>query len=97
MDIEDRKEKEDGIARKCGIDEGKVIIDIPGKELLISEPRIKKMNVNILDGNELKPLSEFTPLSDALQMRGVMDWAIMVCSPEKYRDKVGRNAERVIF
>jgi hypothetical protein len=30
-------------------------------------------------------------------MRGVTDWAIMVCSPEKYRDKVAINAERVIF
>ncbi len=97
MKLDERKDKEDELARKCGMKEGEVIIDIPGRELFISEPRIKETDVKILDDGNLKPLSNFTPLANALQMRGVIDWAIMVCTIERKREKVAKEAEKVIF
>ena len=97
MKLDERKDKEDELARKCGMKEGEVIIDIPGRELFISEPRIKETDVKILDDGNLKPLSHFTPLANALQMRGVIDWAIMVCTTERKREKVAKEAEKVIF
>jgi len=90
------KEVEDEIAERAGLDAGYVIVDAPGRDILLSEPRLKKMDVKILD-NEIKPLSEYTPLANALQMRGVTDWGIMVCCPEEAKEKVSKIAEKVLW
>ena len=77
--------------------EGYIIVDIPGKDIVLSEPRIKKVDIKILDKDEIKPLSHFTPLANALQMRGITEWAIMVCCPEKYKEEVAKHAEKILF
>ena len=96
-ELNELKEIENEIAEKVGLREGYVIIDIPGKDILLSEPRIKKVDIKVLDNNEIKPLSHFTPLANALQMRGITEWAIMVCCPEKYRKEVAKYAQKIIF
>ncbi|MEA2054569.1 MAG: HD domain-containing protein [Candidatus Thermoplasmatota archaeon] len=88
---------EDEIAEKAGLDDGYVIVDVPGRDILLSEPRLRKMDVKILDKGDVKPLSEYTPLANALQMRGITDWGIMVCCPEKAREKVAKIAEKVLW
>jgi hypothetical protein len=96
-DIENPEEIENEIAEKVGLEEGYVIVDIPGKDIVLSEPRIKKVDIKILDKDEIKPLSHFTPLANALQMRGITEWAIMVCCPEKYKEEVAKHAEKILF
>lgn len=91
----DTEEMEEEIARKAGLDEGYVIVDVPGRDILLSEPRLKKMDVKILDG-EIKPLSGYTPLANALQMRGVTEWGIMVCCPRRDVGKVAAAAEKAL-
>ncbi len=90
------EETENEIAEKAGLDEGYVIVDVPGREILLSEPRLKKMDVKILD-EDVKPLSDYTPLANALQMRGVTDWGIMVCCPKEAVDNVADAAEKVLW
>lgn len=92
----DSREIEEKISKKIG-KEGYVIVDIPGKDILLSEPRLKKMDIKILDGKRIKKLSEITPIANALQLRGITEWALMVCSPEKYRDEVKKYAEKLLF
>ena len=92
----DGREIEEKISKKIG-KEGYVIVDIPGKDILLSEPRLKKMDIKILDGEKIKKLSEITPIANALQLRGVTEWALMVCSPEKYRNEVKKYAEKLLF
>jgi len=94
---ETAKEAEDEIAKRAGVPEGYVIVDIPGKDILLSEPRIKRMDVGVESNGEIIPLSRFTPLAHALQQREITEWAVMVCCPEKYRTEVARQAERVLF
>ena len=96
-EFDDVRNIEDEIAERVGVEEGYVIVDIPGKDILLSEPRIKKVDIKILDNGKLQPLSNFTPLANALQLRGITDWAIMVCCPEEYREKVSRSAKRILF
>ena len=96
-EIEDVRGIEKEIAKKVGLDEGYVIVDIPGRDILISEPRLQKLDVNIYDNGEIKPLGEYTPLANALQMRGITEWAIMVCCPEEAREKVAKVAEKVLW
>jgi HD superfamily phosphohydrolase len=96
-DYKKRKAKEEEISRKLNIPVEYVIVDVPEKELLLSEPRINKTEVLILDNQRLKPLSKYSPLARALQIRTVHQWGVMVSTIPKYRDKVNRIAEKVLF
>jgi HD superfamily phosphohydrolase len=92
-----RRAMEAEIALKAGIRTAEVILDVPERELLISEPRIGKTEVPILNGDRIKPLTKHSPIAKALQSRSVHDWAVMVSTPEKYKDVVKEAAERVLF
>jgi len=96
-DYKRRKAVEEEIAQKAGIRTAEVILDVPERELLISEPRIGKTEVPILNGDRVKPLTKHSPIAKALQSRSVHDWAVMVSTPEKYKDVVKEAAEKVLF
>lgn len=93
-----RRSVEDELARKAGVDEGYVIVDMPTKEVLLSEPRMHKTDVLILDEErrKLQPLSKHSPLARALQYRMVPDWAVMVSTDARWRSKVAEAARRVL-
>jgi len=88
---------ENNIAKCAGLDEGYVIIDVPGRDILLSEPRLRKMDLRVLEDGVLGYLSEHTPLTNALQMRGITNWGIMVICPEKARERVAEIAEEVLW
>jgi HD superfamily phosphohydrolase len=93
-----RRSVEDEIARKAGVEEGYVIVDMPTKEVLLSEPRMHQTDVLILDEERqrLQPLSKHSPLARALQNRLVPDWAVMVSTDARSRAKVADAAKRVL-
>jgi len=80
-DAAERRRTEDRIARRAGLTPGQVIIDVPLPELLISEPRIAKTEVMILDDGEARPFSKVSTLGRALQLRQTVDWVVMVACP----------------
>ncbi len=88
---------EEEIAKKVGVDDGYVIVDVPGKDILLSEPRIRKVDIKIIDDGKIRNLGELTPIANALQMRGITDWAIMVSCPEEYRSEVENYSNEIIF
>ncbi len=92
-----RTRTEEEICRRVGIPGAYVIIDVPERELQITEPRIKATNVKILDDDRLKPLSKLSPLAKALEVRDVYDWEIMVFAAPKHMDKVEKVAKKVLF
>ena len=87
-ELRERRKMEREIAESAGIDEKYVLIDIPSKNLILSEPRLTKTNVKIVDEDHVYPLSKFSPLAKALQNRKVQDWAIMVATPKEYVEKI---------
>jgi HD superfamily phosphohydrolase len=95
-DPEKRLALEDTISDRADIPEGHVIIDAPVKELNFSEPRIHKTDIKILD-KSVKPLSKYTPLAQALKIRNIPEWAVMVATDKKYMDKVSKVAQSVLF
>ena len=95
-DPERRKEKEADICRKAGIERGYAFVDIPERDILLSEPRIMRTGIPVYNG-EFKSLSEYTPTAAALQRRRVPSWALMVSAPLKYKEKVRRVCEKVLF
>ena len=93
-DYRRRKEMEEDIALRAGVEPSEVIVDLPSREALLTESRIGKTEVPILDGERVRALSKYSPLAKALQTRGIHDWAVMVSCPESIRTDVQRAAER---
>ena len=96
-DYRKRKEKEEEIAVRAGVHLSEVVLDMPERELLISEPRIGKTEVPILHEGRVRPLSRYSPLAKALQSRSVFDWAVMVSAPEKHRAEVAKASAKAIL
>jgi HD superfamily phosphohydrolase len=96
-DYEKRRVKEQEIAERANLDEADIILDMPSKELLLTEPRIGKTEVPIWSDDRVRSLSKYSPLAKAIQMRGIHDWAIMVSCPEKHKERVRKATERAIF
>jgi len=92
-----RRRAEDAICKRAGVPPGRVIVDIPLPELLISEPRIAMTDVKVLDGDRVRYFRTVSPLGRALQLRQVSDWVVMVAAEPKHRQAVAKAAERVLF
>ena len=96
-DYKKRRIKEAEIADKAGLPSSQVILDIPEKALLLSEPIIGKTEVPVLDGDHVRSLSKYSPLAKAIQTRGVHDWAVLVSTPPDHKDEVERAAMKALF
>jgi len=92
-----RREKEQEMEEKLNIPTGHIIIDIPYQDLFQAEPRIYKTDISIVDGNSVKKLDDFTPIAEAVKLRQIPDWTIMIVTDDRYRDIVFKNAEKIIF
>ncbi|MCD6236841.1 MAG: HD domain-containing protein [Thermoplasmata archaeon] len=92
-----RNEKEREFEERLGIPRGHVIIDAPQGELFLSEPRIDKVDIPVIDDGKVKSIREFTPITDAIRSRPIPDWSVMVVTDEKYREKVAQIAEKILF
>lgn len=96
-DYQRRKAKEAEIADRAGVPESEVILDLPSKELMLSEPRIGKTSVPILQDGKVRPLARYSPLARALQHRSIYDWAVMVSTPPGNQEAVARAARKSLF
>ncbi|MFQ6128906.1 MAG: HD domain-containing protein [Thermoplasmata archaeon] len=92
-----RRAVEDSIADRVGAQHGKVIVDVPRPELLITEPRMNQIDVWILDADKVRPLRRMSGLSKTLRRREVSDWALLISCDPRHREAVTKVAPRVIF
>jgi len=96
-DVDFRRRKEIEFEEKLSIPMGHIIIDVPRTELFLSEPRINKTDIQIIDKDEVKTLDEFSPVGGAVRKKYIPDWAMMIITDEKNRETVGKNAEKILF
>lgn len=96
-DLRKRRKVEREIAESSGIPPHYVLIDIPQKIADISEPRLAKTDVKVLDGNRVSTFSRVSPFARALQIRKVQDWTLLVATPKRYVEKVRKSAERILL
>lgn len=93
-----RRNKEEEFEEKLGIPKGHIIIDAPTRELHLSEPRIVQTDIIIVDEDgKHRKLEDLTPIADAVKMREIPDWVVMIVTDEKYRSLVAENAEKILF
>lgn len=96
--VRKRQEIERNLADAVGAREGEVILEFSIADLMLSEPRLKATEINVLlDSGELQPLTKVTPLANALKRRQTPRWAILIASPKGYVGKVREVWKRVIF
>ncbi len=93
-----RREKEQEIEEYLKIPLGHVIIDVPFYELRQAEPRIDKTDVKIVDEEyKIKTLDDFTPVANAIKQKTIPNWDIMIITDEKFKDKVSKKVENILF
>ncbi|AHF80329.1 HD domain-containing protein [Thermococcus paralvinellae] len=96
--VKRRQEIERNLADAVGAKEGEVILEFSIADLMLSEPRLKATEINVLlHTGELQPLTKVTPLANALKRRQTPRWAVLIASPAKYVDKVREVWKKVIF
>jgi len=92
------RELENELADRVGASEGEVIIELSVPELIISEPRLKQIEISILLGDGKKePLTKVTPLASAIKRRQTPRWILIIATPPNYVEKVKSVWRKVIF
>ena len=91
-----KRRLEDEIADEAGVDYSEVIVDIPSRSSLLSNVKIGKTDVSILYEGRVRPITRISPLSKALQSRDIFDWAIMVSTPEMFKERVRKAATSIL-
>ncbi|MEM2282536.1 MAG: HD domain-containing protein [Candidatus Hadarchaeales archaeon] len=78
------------------VPEGSVILDVPLVELLVSEPRIGRVEISVLKGGKTVPLSKLSPLASALRERQVPRYLMQVAAPPEYSRRVRKATAELL-
>ena len=92
-----RREMEKRFENTLSIPEGHVIIDVPYLDLHQAEPRIEEIDMPVLENGDVRMLTHFTPVAEAIRMRKIPDWDLMIISDEQYRETIYDHAEKILF
>ncbi len=94
---EERRKKEKEICSRIGAPDGYVIIDTPGREILLSEPRLNSIEVKIIDDGKIGPFSKHSSLAKGVRNRRIVEWGVMVSAHPDYVEKASKTADDVLF
>jgi HD superfamily phosphohydrolase len=82
---------QDELCELANVPRGKVVIDIPMVELLVSEPRMHEEELMVERKNgTLFPLSKLSPLASILRQRFVPRYLLQVATPPEFAKRVER-------
>ena len=90
-----RHELERRIAERSGVPLHQIVVDIPSKVVLLSEPRYHQTNVNIIVDGRIRKLGNISSMAKALKLRPIQQWGVMVATPKEHVDEVRTASERV--
>ena len=94
----ERRDLEDDIAYRSGLEPGYVAIDVPSVKLILSEPRMAQVDVKILgDDGKTRWLKEVTPMAEALRRRQVSQEAVYVMTTSGNERRVSEIAQKILF
>jgi len=84
------------IAEAAGVESGRVMIDVPVVDIIISEPRISKVEMPVLSGGKLYNLAEISPLAEAIKLRQSPKFFLRVLADPRFEDKIKRASKKVL-
>lgn len=96
-DPQTRTRVEDALAQRVGAPPGSVVIDVPAPELLVSEPRLRRIEIPIMEDGRLVTFRRSSPLGRALQLRETTPWVALVAAASPHYEKIARVARKTIF
>ena len=96
-DVSFRRSQEKMLEESLNIPEGHIIIDVPSQDIHQAEPRILETDFPIIDNDETKLLHDYTPVADAIRMRSIPEWDLMIATDARYRSVVADQAEDLLF
>ena len=97
-DLSSRREIEDDIAFRAGLEPGYVAIDVPSVKLLLSEPRMAQVDVKVVgDDGKTRWLKEVTPMAEALRKRQVSQESVYVMTLPGSEKRVSEVAKTILF
>lgn len=92
-----RARVEDALSHRVGAPEGRVIVDVPMPELLLSEPRLHRTEVPILEDGHMGTFRRASPLARALQIRETTPFVATVSAAMPFHTSVAKVARRIVF
>ncbi|MBU2565603.1 MAG: HD domain-containing protein, partial [Candidatus Thermoplasmatota archaeon] len=94
---EERRKKEKEICSRIGAPDGYVVIDTPGREILLSEPRLNSIEVKIVEDGKISPFSKHSSLAKGVRNRRIVEWGVMVSAHPDWVESASKIAEDVLF
>ncbi|MFN4133589.1 MAG: HD domain-containing protein [Candidatus Hadarchaeales archaeon] len=91
------QEVQEKIASAAGVEAGRVILDVPVVDIIISEPRLEKVEMPVIADGKILSLSKVSPLASALKKRQAPRYFLRVLTEEKYLPEVRRAARKVLL
>jgi HD superfamily phosphohydrolase len=91
------QELQEEIASAAGVESGMVILDVPVVDIIISEPRLEKVEMPVIADGKLVNLSKVSPLALALKRRQAPRYFLRVLAEEKSVRRVKRVAEKILL
>jgi uncharacterized protein len=92
-----RRKIEQCFEETLDIPQGHIIIDAPSFDLHQAEPRIQEIDMPIIENGTTNTLTYYTPVAEAISMRSIPDWDIMIITDEPYRKKVEKYVEEILY
>ncbi|AFK23280.1 HD domain-containing protein [Pyrococcus sp. ST04] len=93
-----RRAIETELSELVGAREGEVIVELSIPELILSEPRLKQVEVNVLlENGKIEPIAKVTPLASAIKRRQTPRWILLIASPSEYVERIRKVWRDVIF
>ncbi len=92
-----RKELEQDIADKAEVDITEMALDMPSRSTILSEVKIGKTDVTILDpSGKARSITRFSPIAKGLQSRDPFGWKLMVAASREHVEKVEKATRKVL-
>lgn len=92
----DIRKTQDAIAEAAGLERGRVLLDVPIVDILISEPRLEKVEMPVLANGTVRKLSDVSPIALALKRRQAPRYLLRVLTDPKNTARVKRAAEKIL-
>lgn len=90
------RDLQNAIADEAGVPRGYVILDVPIVDIIISEPRLEKVEVSVLVGKKLVRLSKLSPIAAALKKRQAPRYFLRVVTTDKHVARVKKIASKLL-
>ncbi|MGC8585332.1 MAG: HD domain-containing protein [Thermoplasmata archaeon] len=79
-----------------GVDEKKIIVDIPFHELISGDKRLRSFDIRIYRNNRISFLENESSIVKAIKSRKLVDYALMIASEKNEIEKIENAAKKIL-